>query len=534
MPQQQEPDQKQDDSTRYPVSLPDRESQIRVLFNTLDTQKQGYIDKDSLSDLFKNHPLEATDAVTNEVFNLLHKSGDDKIKFIEFQQFVERTEQHLWDLFQAIDKDHNGLLDRSELAAALQSTGLNVPSAALDRFFNSLDRDHDGFVTFKEWRDLLLFIPIENISLRSAYRYFIDSGPITSEGDVFLSDETLGGIGYFLSGGIAGAISRTATAPFDRLKVYMIAHTREAIPESVVATARTAAFAKASSTASSTVAANTATQARAAPALRSGVNGARSPMLEACVTIWRHGGLSNFFVGNGLNILKVFPESAIKFGSFEASKRLFASLEGTTVDEMSGISSFLAGGIGGAISQFSVYPVDTLKFRVQCEAESSTLRGQKLMIQTAKTMWHNGGILGYYRGIILGIGGIFPYAALDLGTFEAMKRAYTKTAAKQQGIAESEVKISNLVVLTMGALSGSVGASVVYPINFLRTRLQAQGTSAHPQTYTGMIDVFSKTVQHEGYLGMFRGLVPNLLKVAPAVSISYVVYENCKSLLGLR
>lgn len=111
------------------------------------------------------------------------------------------------------------------------------------------------------------------------------------------------------------------------------------------------------------------------------------------------------------------------------------------------------------------------------------------MVKTAQDVWRTGGILGYYRGIILGIGGIFPYAALDLGTFEAMKRAYIKTTAKQQGISEENVKIGNLLVLTMGALSGSVGASVVYPINLLRTRLQAQGTAAHPQTYTGMIDV---------------------------------------------
>lgn len=130
--------------------------------------------------------------------------------------FVERTEEHLWNLFQSVDKDHNGKLDKQDVAAALESSGLSVSASRLDQFFNSMDANNDNSISFNEWRDFLLFIPVDNISIRAAYRYFIDSYPITSEGDVFLSDETLGGVGYFLAGGIAGAISRTATAPFDR------------------------------------------------------------------------------------------------------------------------------------------------------------------------------------------------------------------------------------------------------------------------------------------------------------------------------
>ncbi|KAK7206399.1 mitochondrial carrier domain-containing protein [Myxozyma melibiosi] len=494
-----------------PESRAAREQHIHELFQQLDTQNKGYLDKESLSEGFRqlNHPLQNAIGITNEVITLVDQSGDGTIQYPEFLQFVERTEDHLWALFQSVDKDHNGRLDRADVAAALQSSGLSVSADRLDQFFKSMDQNNDNAITYNEWRDFLLFIPVDNISIRAAYRYFIDSYPITSDGDVFLSDETLSGIGYFLAGGVAGAISRTATAPFDRLKVYLIAQTGQAPLATKVAAQGVAAE----------------IASKAVP---------KNALAEAVRTLWRHGGIPNFFVGNGLNIVKVFPESAIKFGSFEASKRLFAELEGTTVNNMSGISSFIAGGIGGAVSQFAVYPLDTLKFRVQCEAESSDLRGNKLMVKTAKDMWRSGGLLGYYRGIILGIGGIFPYAALDLGTFEAMKRAYIKTTAKKEGIDEENVKISNLAVLTMGALSGSVGASVVYPINLLRTRLQAQGTAAHPQTYTGMRDVLQKTIRNEGYHALFRGLVPNLLKVAPAVSISYLVYENCKALFGLK
>ena len=86
----------------------------------------------------------------------------------------------------------------------------------------------------------------------------------------------------------------------------------------------------------------------------------------------------------------------------------------------------------------------------------------------------------------------------------------------------------------IGAFAGSLGATLVYPLNLLRTRLQSQGTAIHPPTYTGIWDVTFKTVHGEGYRGLYKGLTPNLLKVVPAVSISYVVYDNSKRLLGLR
>lgn len=41
--------------------------------------------------------------------------------------------------------------------------------------------------------------------------------------------------------------------------------------------------------------------------------------------------------------------------------------------------------------------------------------------------------------------------------------------------------------------------------------------------YTGFMDVARQTLAREGWIGMYKGLVPNLAKVVPAVSISYVV-----------
>ncbi|KAA8625297.1 Calcium dependent mitochondrial carrier protein [Pyrenophora tritici-repentis] len=185
------------------------------------------------------------------------------------------------------------------------------------------------------------------------------------------------------------------------------------------------------------------------------------------------------------------------------------------------------------VSQFAVYPIDTLKFRMQCETVSGGLRGNRLIWATAKKMWQSGGVVAYYRGLPMGIVGIFPYAALDLGTFEYLKRYVARRNAKRLGCHESDAEPGGFMTAAIGGFSGAFGASAVYPLNLLRTRLQSQGTVLHPRTYTGIMDVTRQTIAGEGVRGLFKGLTPNLLKVVPAVSITYVVYDKSKKAIGL-
>jgi solute carrier family 25 phosphate transporter 23/24/25/41 len=183
-----------------------------------------------------------------------------------------------------------------------------------------------------------------------------------------------------------------------------------------------------------------------------------------------------------------------------------------------------------------VYPLDTLKFRMQCNVEAKGLHGNALILATAKKMYLDGGFRAAYRGLTMGMCGMFPYAAIDLGTFEFLKSTIIAYNAKAMNLPEdhNDVYPGSLATGCIGAFSGAFGASVVYPLNLLRTRLQAQGTILHPQTYAGVVDCVKKTVSREGFHGLYKGLTPNLLKVVPAVSITYVVYENSKRILKLH
>ena len=247
------------------------------------------------------------------------------------------------------------------------------------------------------------------------------------------------------------------------------------------------------------------------------------------------------------------PESAIKFGTYEGAKRVLAKFEGhNNPHHNSSASKFLAGGISGMASQFCAYPLDTLKFRMQCETVSGGLHGNRLIIATAKKMWQETGFRAFYRGLPMGLVGMFPYAAIDLGTFEYLKKSITMRNAAAWGCHEDDAAPGSFATALIGGFSGALGASMVYPLNVLRTRLQSQGTVMHPRTYKGVIDVFQQTVKGEGVRGLFKGLTPNLLKVVPAVSIvshrsedghfqtltshlqTYVVYEKTKKELQLK
>lgn len=70
----------------------------------------------------------------------------------EFRVFVEAAERQLLSLFQAIDRDKDGRLNKQELQAAFRRAGLSVPGRRLAGFFDEIDLNNDGYITFDEWR----------------------------------------------------------------------------------------------------------------------------------------------------------------------------------------------------------------------------------------------------------------------------------------------------------------------------------------------------------------------------------------------
>ncbi|PIL37110.1 transporter [Ganoderma sinense ZZ0214-1] len=467
-----------------------------------------------------------------------------RVSWPEFEKYTDAKEAELWHIFHdELDLDGNGHLEAEELQHALEKAGITLSPSTLSEFMTFLTLSpHSHAISFKEFRDFLLLMP-RKASPEEIFRYyevrkFMDddgrgAARVNMEGDVSLSAEDLllgdvqpvpvdngaaydddddcdveyddfeedeephhswlGGsmaVKFLLAGGVAGAVSRTCTAPFDRLKIFLITRPPELGGTTLSSQAPARGF---------------------------------KAIFGAISRIYAEGGVRAFWTGNGLSVAKILPESAIKFLAYESSKRMFAQYWDKVEDtrDISGVSRFLSGGIGGISSQLSIYPIETLKTQMM-----SSAGGQRRSLrEAAARVWQLGGFRAYYRGLTIGLIGVFPYSAIDMSTFEALKLAYLRSTGKDEpGV---------LALLMFGSVSGSVGATSVYPLNLVRTRLQASGSSGHPERYTGIFDVVHKTYTRDGWRGFYRGLLPTLAKVVPAVSISYVVYESSKSKLGV-
>ncbi|XP_037679966.1 solute carrier family 25 member 41 [Choloepus didactylus] len=276
---------------------------------------------------------------------------------------------------------------------------------------------------------------------------------------------------FLLSGAVAGAVSRTGTAPLDRAKVYMQVYSSKTN-------------------------------------LMNLLGGLRSMVQE--------GGFHSLWRGNGINVLKIAPEYAVKFSIFEQCKNYFCSENGSPPFQ----ERLLAGSLAVAISQTLINPMEVLKTRL-------TLRwtGQyEGLFDCARQILEREGTRALYRGYLPNMLGIIPYACTDLAVYETLKCFWLRLGRDMEDP-------SSMVSLSSVTLSTTCGQMASYPLTLVRTRMQAQDTveGSNPT----MRGVFRRILAQQGLPGLYRGISPTLLKVLPAGGISYVVYEAMKKTLGV-
>ncbi|KAI5674807.1 hypothetical protein M9H77_15171 [Catharanthus roseus] len=101
---------------------------------------------------------------------------------------------------------------------------------------------------------------------------------------------------------------------------------------------------------------------------------------------------------------------------------------------------------------------------------------------------------------------------------------------KKRGGLKLKVKVANpsLRRLVSGAIAGVVSRSVVAPLETIRTHLIV-GSSCHSTS-----EVFHNIIQQDGWKGLFRGNLANVIRVAPNKAIELFVYDTINKHLSSK
>ena len=169
----------------------------------------------------------------------------------------------------------------------------------------------------------------------------------------------------------------------------------------------------------------------------------------------------------------------------------------------------------------TTYPLDLIRTRL---SSLESVRGQYNGIVSAfRVITKKEGLRGLYRGLFATSLGVIPYNAIQFNTYALMKMF----VAGERELEELTV----VETLTCGAVAGATAQTITYPLDVIRRRMQMTAVNTPERQYSGVVDCFTRTLRVEGVRGLYAGLLPNFLKVVPAMSTSFVCYEFTKSLL---
>ena len=312
-------------------------------------------------------------------------------------------------------------------------------------------------------------------------------------------------------GGVAGAFSKTCTAPLARITILRQLQSTGAVP--------------------------------------GWVPGQNQGVLRALAKITREEGLRALWKGNGVTVLHRLPYSAVNFYAYEnimdflEGEGAFKSLahrgeggsggDGGSRERGAGGSGgsggfsgwdvsrrLLAGGSAGMIACALTYPLDLVRTRLAAQTTTKYYDG---LAHALFVIARDEGPRGLYRGLPPTLVGVGPSLGINFAAYETFKNF----AAPREETLNLPPGVSSLVC---GSSAAVVSATATYPLDLVRRRLQMRCAQDRGQ---GFVGVFRAIWRSEGLAGFYRGIVPEYAKVVPGVSITYATYELLKRNIGV-
>jgi len=193
------------------------------------------------------------------------------------------------------------------------------------------------------------------------------------------------------------------------------------------------------------------------------------------------------------------------------------------------VENFMLSGIAAGVSKTAAAPIERVKLLVQNQDEM--IKQGRLdkpytgVVDCTKRTLQAEGIAPFWRGNLANVLRYFPTQALNFAFKDTIKAQF-----KVGKDASQITKLSSNVAA--GGLAGSLSLTVVYSLDFARTRLanDAKGKGGERQ-FNGLIDVYRKTLASDGIGGLYRGFVISCVGIFIYRGLYFGLYDTLKPVL---
>jgi solute carrier family 25 carnitine/acylcarnitine transporter 20/29 len=186
------------------------------------------------------------------------------------------------------------------------------------------------------------------------------------------------------------------------------------------------------------------------------------------------------------------------------------------------IKSLTAGTFAGMAQVFIGHPLDTVKTRLQTQ-DAANPRYKGGWDCFSKTLQQEG-VRGLYKGMASPFFGAAFINAILFGAY-----GHFRHSAMQKNNTTDLSRVPIRDIFVAGGLAGLVNTVVAGPIELIKTKLQLQFNNPQQKAlYAGPIDCAKKIYHVNGVPGLFKGMVPTILREIPAYASFYGVFEFMK------
>jgi len=274
------------------------------------------------------------------------------------------------------------------------------------------------------------------------------------------ADKKLGFAENFMLSGVAAAVSKTAAAPIERVKL-LVQNQGEMLKQGT---------------------------------LTEPYKG----VLDCTAKTMKSEGIIAFWRGNTANVIRYFPTQALNFAFKDTVKALFSTSKNAPNYEKFA-KNILSGGCAGSLSLAFVYSLDYCRTRLANDAKtkSGTRQYNGMFDVYAKTI-KSDGIQGLYRGFVISCVGIFIYRGMYFGLYDTIKPIVLGENA------------SLLLSFLLGWIVTVTAGLMSYPIDNVRRRMMM--TSGQAVKYKNSMDCAVQVVKNEGTMSLMKGAGANILR----------------------